>query len=147
MSPFYNGGIRMIENNRLDELMNLLENAYKENNVKEINRIDSLIMEGLEVSITESSLDYEFIESIKNKAVYKNLVKHLNEDIGINKHDTLKFLSSMVTHLIIESEVRRKDLNNYPIKLFLDMIQRVSNEGGNIRDVKEFLQNRYGRFV
>jgi hypothetical protein len=137
----------MIENNKLDELMNMLEKSYKENDIKEINRINSLIMEGLEVNITESSLDFEFIESIKNKSVYKNLVKHIKENVCIQKHDTLKFMSSMVTHLIIESEVKNKDLSNYPIKLFLDMINRLANEGGNIQDVKEFLRSRYERFI
>jgi hypothetical protein len=137
----------MLENNKLDELMDKLSSAYANNNLKEINRINSLIMEGLEVNITESALDYEFIESIRNKAVYKNLVKHIRENFCYKKHDTLKFLSSMVTHLIIESELKDKELNNYPIKLFLDMIHRLASEGGSIQDVKEFLQNRYGRFI
>lgn len=137
----------MIEKTKMDEMMDMLEKAYKDNDIKEVNRINCVIMEGLEININESTLDFEFIESIRNKAVYKNLCKLIKEDKLEDIHDNLKFLSSMVTHLIIESDIKNKDLKNYPIKIFLDMINRIVNEEGNAKDVKEFLQNRYGRFI
>jgi len=135
-----------MEINKFDELMNQLEVAYKENNVTEMNRLNTLIMEGLEVSVSESSLDFEFIESIRGKNVYKGLCKVIDEKQKVDAVDTLKLISSLVTHLVIESEVKKKDIKNYPIKLFTDMISGIVTEG-KIEDAQRFLRDKYGRFI
>lgn len=125
--------------------MNQIEEAYKSNNVTEINRLNSIIMSGLDVTISESAVDFEFIESIKGKAVYKSLVKVVRgEAMGL--HETLKLLSSLVTHLIIESDSKNKELRGYPIKLFSDMIEKIVVEG-EIEDAKKYLRNKYGKFI
>lgn len=135
----------MIEDSRFIELMGELDIAYKNNDVKEVNRINSLIMSGLEVTATESTLDYDFIESIKGKKIYEGLKDVLKKDLS--SHDVIKVMSSIVTHLVIESKVRNKSLKEYPIKLFLNMIERIVNDEGKIEDAKKFIHDRYGRFI
>jgi hypothetical protein len=135
----------MIEESKFNELMELLDSAYKNNDVSEVNRINNLIMNGLEVQASESSLDYEFIESIKGKKIYEGIKDVLKKDISRN--DMLKVLSSIVTHLIIESKVRNRNIQDYPIKLFLSMIERIVNDEGKIEDAKKFIHNKYGHFI
>jgi hypothetical protein len=129
-----------------NELLVKLDEAYKDNNVTEINRINSLIMGDLGIALNESALDFEFMESIKGKTVYKNLKKFVKED-SMDSSDVLKLLSSLVTHLIIESSVRNKELNDYPIKILNRMIDKIVSDKEMISDAKEFLHSRYGRFI
>jgi hypothetical protein len=130
-----------MDQGNFDELMNLLEQAYKDNNVSEVNRINNLIMNGLEVVVSESSLDYEFIESIRGKTVFKSLVKLVREDT-MDKHDVLKLFSSLVTHLVIESDLKKKDIKNYPI-----MMDRMVVDERVMVDAKKFICDRYKRFI
>jgi hypothetical protein len=135
-----------MEKNRFDELMDLLEIAYKNNDVNEVNRINSLIMGDLEVEVSESVLDYEFVESLRGKTVYKTLKKFIKEgDMG--RSEVAKLVSSLVTHLIIESGVRSRDMKDYPIKILVDMVINLVSDEVSVSEVKRFLQNRYGRFI
>ena len=135
-----------MQGNQFDVLMNQLEEAYRKNDLTEINRINALVMNGLEITISESALDYELIESLRGKVVYKNLVKLINEN-SLAKHDTLKLISSLITHLIIESEVRSKDLKNYPITILIDVLRKAVVDEGKIEDAQKFLRDRYSRFI
>jgi hypothetical protein len=133
-------------NERFDRLMDDLDEAYKTNNLAEISRINSIIMGDLEVSVSESTLDYDFIESIKGKTVHKTLKKFIKEG-GLSKTDVLKLISSLTTHLIIESDVRGKDINLYPINVFSDNVSKLIKEEVGVDDVQKFLHSRYGRFI
>lgn len=133
--------------NKFEKLLNDLEKAYADNNVAEVNRINALLMGDLEVSVSESALDFELMESVKGKAVSKTLEKFIIKEETLKKGDVLKLLSSLVTHIIIESEVKKKDLNNYPIKILLNLIDGIVVDEGVIKDAKKFLYDRYGRFI
>lgn len=129
-----------------NSMLELLDKAHKENDVTEINRVNSMIMESLGITTNESALDYEFMESIKGKAVYKNLKKFIRED-SMSKEDVLKLLSSLTTHLIIESSLKNKCLQYYPIKILNRMIDDLISNEEMIPDVKNFLHDRYNRFI
>jgi hypothetical protein len=130
---------------KIEKILELLEDAYKRSDIVEINKLNVLVYEGLDSVVSESSLDFELLESIKNKTIYKTLCKSIHE--GVSKHNLLKMLSSLVTHMIIESECRNKNITNYPIEIFQGMISKLLKDEVTIDETRKFLQDKYGRFL
>jgi hypothetical protein len=132
----------------LDSLFGQLDEAYKKGDTVEINRINQEIMSSLGNHVTESSVDYDFIRNIEGKPVYKTLSKFIGGD-SLDEREVAKLLSSLVTHMIIESTVSDKDIKNYPVRSFINSIDKLiyDREGVQLDDIRKFLQERYSRFL
>ena len=92
------------------DLFNELSEAVRSGNVEEIEKLKRKIL----LVGRDESLDKNFINSIKGKTLYKNLNRFIhNQDI--DNYECAKMITSLITHLIIESMVRGSDIRNYPL--------------------------------
>lgn len=133
--------------NTLDELLKKLDEAYIRGDNVLINEINKQINELLGVNNDDKTkIDEGFINNIKGKAVYKNLKKVI-EGENLDKINTMKLLSSLVTHMIIECQIYNHDIKEFPIREVLSYIDRlVYNEKFELDEVNNFLKDRYGRY-
>ena len=129
--------------------MNLLEElgkAIDSGNQEEIDRIKRQLL----LADRDLSIDENFIESIKGKTLYKNIVKSVNEDNTLSYLDYAKMVSSLLTHCIIESQIKEKKLDDYPIKelyvILGSFINNEDNEEESITKCKNFINERYSQF-
>ncbi len=131
----------------IEGLLKELDIAYAENNLLRINEINSNLMKEIGVKVGESSIDFEFINSINGKPVYNNLVKII-ENKNLSNKSIAKTLTSLVTHMIIESEVKGVEIDNFPVKNILETVQSLLyNEGFDRGEVVEFLSEKYRKFI
>lgn len=131
----------------LDLYFKQLDEAYASNDIKKINEINNILMGEIGVKIGETSLDFDFVENIRGKAVFKNL-SLLIKGKEFTLSETAKLLSSLATHMIIECDVRDLSYNTFPIRNLLGMAENVLyNDGYDRGEVVEYLKGRYGKFV
>jgi cellulose synthase/poly-beta-1,6-N-acetylglucosamine synthase-like glycosyltransferase len=130
----------------MDDYLADLDRAYAAGDVDEVMRINKLIYESLGDIVSESSLDYELINSLKGKAIYKNLVKAINGD-ELKKYDLIKLLSSLITHITIECDLKGKNLKDFPIKTLLNSLDTLVYGDGGEDNVKKFLREKYSRYI
>lgn len=127
-------------------LLDELNAAIESGNQEEIDRVKRKIL----LANRDLSIDEDFIESIKGKTLYKNIVKSVNEDSTMEYFDYLKMVSSMITHCIIESQIRDKSLDDYPIKelyvILGSFINNKDSEDESVTKCKNFINERYSQF-
>lgn len=129
--------------------MNLLEElskAIESGNQEEIDRVKRKLL----LADRDLSIDEDFIESIRGKTLYKNIVKSVNEDNTMDYLDYAKMVSSILTHCIIESQVRDRSVDDYPIKelyvILGSFINNKDSEDESIAKCKDFINERYLQF-
>lgn len=130
----------------MDELFKRLDEAFSRGDTNEINRVNDEIYKNLGQTVVNSTIDYDFINNIKGKAVHKNLCKVVNdEDISLNEMS--KLLSSLVTHIIIECK-DSNDYRSYPLKVLLNTLEELTLGGGDgVDDARKFIKERYSRYL
>lgn len=121
-----------------------LDIAFSSGDPEEVKRINKKIHSHL-YGVKDDTLDSDFIDSIRGKAVYKSLKKSSVGE-GLSEEDNLKMLSSLVTHLVIESSLRGVDLKEYPVKDILSAVNKIVYEGDSGHDIRDFLRERYSGF-
>lgn len=127
-------------------LLEELSAAIESGNQEEIDRVKRKLL----LADRDLSIDEDFIESIKGKTLYKNIVKSVNEDSTMEYLDYSKMVSSMITHCIIESQVKGKSLDDYPIKelyvILGSFINSKDSEEESVIKCKNFINERYSQF-
>ncbi len=129
----------------LEGYMKELDIAFSSGDPEEIKRVNKKIHARL-YGVSDNTLDSDFVGSIKGKPVYKNLKKSLVGE-GLDSEDNLKMLSSLVTHLVIESSLRGVDIKEYPVKEILEAVRKIVYEGDQGHDIRDFLRKRYSEFL
>lgn len=124
-----------------------LDEAYENNDIKKINEINAILMQEIGVKVGETSLDFQLMENIKGKPVYRNLASLLRgKDFSVS--EIAKILSSLVTHMIIECDQKGLSHDSYPIKSILKMVEEaLYDESFDRSGVIEYLKGRYGKFL
>lgn len=128
----------------LEVYLKQLDEACLSGDVEEIKRINDVIVGNINGTIV-CNLDEELILSIKNKPVHTNLLKVLKGDVTDSV--VAKVLSSLVTHMIIESEVKGRELSKFPVSEMLDLIKDLVSGGKSRGDIVDFLRERFGKFA
>lgn len=120
--------------------------AMESGDSEEIERVKRKLI----LSDRDLSIDENFIDSIRGKTLYKNIVKSINEDSTMGYLDYAKMISSMLTHCIIESQIKERDMDDYPIKelyvILGSFINGGDSEDESIRKCKNFINERYSQF-
>ncbi len=137
----------MSRNVHMEALLKDLDEAYSQNNLAKINEINSELMRAIGVEVSEATVDFEFVNSIRGKPVYNNLTKIL-ENKEISDHSIAKTVTSLITHMIIESEVKGVDIEIFPIRSFLGIVEKLLYDKNYDRgDLVAFLSDKYGKFI
>jgi hypothetical protein len=136
-----------MDNRDLNDLLAKLDKAFESGDIAEITRINAEIYKNLGNTIVESSLDLEFINSIKDKAVYKNLKKFIN-GVTNDKLEVIKLLSSLVTHMTIECQIKGQEMKKYPIKGLINAVDSlVYGEVGSLDEYRQYLREKYEKYM
>lgn len=136
------------------DLFEELEKALLANDFDEVERLRKrILLDGRDIAV-----DKDFIESVKgngnrNKTLYVNLKKAIN---GRDKEDWIwyaKIVSSLITHILIESQVKGRGLYDYPIidlySLLGDFVlsNKDSDKSEAVDKCIEFINDRYFSFI
>ena len=127
------------------DLFNELSEAVRSGNVEEIEKLKRKIL----LVGRDESLDKNFINSIKGKTLYKNLNRFIHNH-DIDNYECAKMITSLITHLIIESMVRGSDIRNYPLSdLYIVLGEFISDPDSKSFREKCFnvLADRYLPFI
>ncbi len=137
----------MDRNEHIEALLKDMDVAYNQNNLTKINEINNELMRAIGVKVSEASVDFEFINSIRGKPVFNNLTK-IVEDKNLSNHSLAKTVTSLITHMIIESEVKEIDINVFPVKNFLGIVEKLLyDESYDRSDLVAFLSDKYSKFI
>lgn len=126
------------------DLYQQLNEAIEKKDIVLIKELQTKILKGDETDIVSES----FISSINGKTLYKNLKRAVKDSNSFDSLDYMKLVSSLLTHNIIEAQINKKPLNEYPInELYVLLGNFISEEEGAINETKEFISNKYGKFL
>ena len=99
----------------------------------------------------DEDLDKDFIESIRGKTLYRNIIKAINDDNNeMGFYELSKLSTSIITHCLIESQLTGRDINDYPVRDFYVVLGSFINEqdhGKAIEECKELLKEHYQQFI
>lgn len=95
----------------------------------------------------DKSIDKNFLDTIKEKTLGKNLLKILLDDV--DGRDTLWFtktLSSLITHMLIECErgINKSDIGLHEAYIILGKF--INDNGEAEYEFKKFIDERYSEF-
>lgn len=131
----------------IDTLLAELDDAILRGDVDKVNRINIEINKALGGTVSESAHDYELLNNLKGKTIFGNLSKVINGE-EVSNLFLVKLLSSLITHMAIESEKSNKDIKKFPIRTFMSAIDGLIFQDNYDRsEIIEFLDNRYGKFT
>ena len=134
------------------DILRELERAVRENDPEKIERLRRRLL----LDDRDESVDKDFVDSIRgngsrNKTLYVNLRKALNQNIKEDWIWYAKLVSSLITHILIESQVRDRDIRDYPIvelySLLGDFILNKEDRDTTIGKCRDFINTRYFSFV
>jgi len=126
-----------------DDVFIKLNEAIKSGNQEEIDRVKREIL----LSTRDTTYDENFINSIKGKTLHSNLKKVI-EGVELSRHDYMKFISSMMTHIIIESDKNNTNIKDYGIiDLYITLGKMINEESEAIDEAKELISSRYSKFI
>ena len=134
------------------DILRELERAVRENDPEKIERLRRRLL----LDDRDESVDKDFVDSIRgngsrNKTLYVNLRKALNQNIKEDWIWYAKLVSSLITHILIESQVRDRDIRDYPIvelySLLGDFILNKEDRDITIGKCMDFINTRYFSFV
>lgn len=98
----------------------------------------------------DTTIDENFIGSIKGKTLYKNIVRSISEGTEFETVDYAKLVSSLITHYLIESQTSGRPTQDFPIQELYVILGGFVNEADKekaIQDAKDFIKDRYGEFL
>ena len=129
----------------MEDYFDELSEAIRSGNKEEIERVKRKIL----LASRDESIDMDFIEEIKGKTLYKNLVKFLGGE-EFDNYSCAKMITSLITHFIIEAQLKGNKLINYPLSdLYIVLGDFISNpESEKFKDsCKNVLYDRYSGFL
>ena len=137
-------------------MIDLFEELEKAINDKDSDKIEKLRRRIL-LDDRDEALDRDFIESVKgngsrNKTLYVNMKKAVNSEVREDWIWYAKLVSSLITHILIESQVRGRDLSEYPIADLYSLLgDFILNRDGSVESSIEkcidFINTRYFSFI
>lgn len=137
----------------MTDLFKELEKAISEGDSIKIEKLRKRVL----LDDRDETLDRDFIDSIKgngtrNKTLYMNMRKAIKDEVQEDWVWYAKLVSSLITHILIESQVRDRDLSEYPItdlySLLGDFIlNREGSRDSCIEKCIDFISTRYFSFI
>lgn len=127
-----------------NDLYQQLSEAIEKKDIALIKEIQTKILNGEDRDTVSES----FVKAIEGKTLYKNLKRAIKESNSFDSLDYMKLVSSLLTHNIIEAQIHQKPLNDYPInELYILLGNFISGEEKAINEAKEFISNKYAKFL
>lgn len=128
----------------MDDLYKELQEALESGNKDLFEDVQRRIL----LAGRDEKIDFDMISNIKGKMLYKTMVKSLKEDNNFDYLDYEKMICSLMTHCIIESQIKGRDINDYPMRdLYILLGDFINEDEGAVRECKKFIQTQYGRFL
>lgn len=128
----------------MSDLFQQLNEAIDSGDLEEMEKLRKQILSGCRDDKVEEAL----MQSLKGKQIYKNIAGVCEGSRELSKHDYMKMISSLITHSIIESEVREVDLSELPIKeLYVILGDMINGSEGAVNNVQEYIKERYSKFL
>ena len=95
------------------------------------------------------AIDVQFLEAIKGKTLYKNMLRAMSDESELSVLDYAKLVSSLITHCFIECQQTNLEFDDYPIReLYIILGEFVNgSESIAISKVKSFLEERYAWLI
>lgn len=91
--------------------------------------------------------DKEFVGSIEGKSIHK-YIKKIIDGKEISDLSMVKVLSSLITHIAIECEVKGRSMREYPVKKIMWLLEGEIKLGRLDKgEAIDFIRERYGRFI
>ena len=126
------------------DLYQQLNEAIEKKDIALIKELQARILNGEDRDIVSES----FVKAIEGKTLYKNLKRAISESNNLDSLDYMKLVSSLLTHNIIEAQIHQKPLSDYPIsELYVLLGNFISGEEKAINEAKEFISNKYAKFL
>lgn len=126
------------------DLYQQLNEAIEKKDIALIKEIQIKILNGEDKDTVSES----FVKAIEGKTLYKNLKRAISESNNFDSLDYMKLVSSLLTHNIIEAQIHQKPLNDYPInELYILLGNFIGGEEKAINEAKEFISNKYAKFL
>ena len=95
----------------------------------------------------DKEIDRSLINSVKDKTLGKSLRKIIKEE-DIDRLFCMKTISSLITHIIIEADLQKRDLDDYSIKeLYVILGGFVNDKDEAVQNAKKFITDRYSEFM
>ena len=95
----------------------------------------------------DKEIDRSLINSVKDKTLGKSLRKIIKEG-DIDRLFCMKTVSSLITHIIIEADLQKRDLDDYSIKeLYVILGGFVNDKDEAVQNAKKFITDRYSEFM
>ena len=126
------------------DLYQQLNEAIEKKDIALIKELQTKILNGEDRDTVSES----FVKAIEGKTLYKNLKRAISESNNLDSLDYMKLVSSLLTHNIIEAQIHQKPLSDYPIsELYVLLGNFISGEEKAINEAKEFISNKYAKFL
>ena len=127
------------------DLLLELQKAIDNNDSEKISKIRDMILN----SNKNIDIDINFIQSIKNKVIYKNMKKLLDDDNSLSTLDKAKMVTSLITHCIIDIEINNTNKKDYPIvDLYVILGYYINDDIDKFNhEVINFINDRYGNYL
>lgn len=100
------------------------------------------------------SKDKKYLQDIKGKTLYRTLTRIYTKDSSLTYMDYMKFISSMITHGIIESDKSGRSFNSLHLGELYSLLGEFllsgnSNKGDDsvIEDCQTFVDKIYGSLI
>lgn len=100
------------------------------------------------------SKDKKYLQDIKGKTLYRTLTRIYTKDSSLTYMDYMKFISSMITHGIIESDKSGRSFNSLHLGELYSLLGEFllsgnSNKGNDsvIEDCQTFVDKIYGSLI
>lgn len=95
------------------------------------------------------AIDVRFLEAIKGKTLYKNMLRAMLDENDMQTLDYAKLVSSLITHCFIECQQTNLTLDDYPIReLYIILGDFVNGSAEDaVQKIKLFLADRYAWLI
>lgn len=128
-----------------DKILNELQEAIMSGDKERADKLRRKLL----LADRDESIDEAFIEALKGKTIYRSIRK-ISEDKenDMSYIKCSKVVSSLITHMLIESERTGNSVKDYPIQeLYIILGKFVNEDGGAVNEFREFIQERYQQFL
>lgn len=100
------------------------------------------------------SQDKKYLQDIKGKTLYRTLTRIYTKDSSLTYMDYMKFISSMITHGIIESDKSGRSFNSLHLGELYSLLGEFLLSGSSsksnnsvIEDCQKFIDKTYGVLI
>ena len=124
----------------LERYLEELEQAILSDDLDKVNKINKKILRLIETG-QDNYNSIEFIEKIKGKSVFKNLIRVMRGE-RLDLLSFVKLIASLVTHLVIECEQKNLDIKDFKIEEYFDIALSLIYKQ-DYDSAEKFLKDKY----